>query len=63
MMILYNVDGLYLTIYACYSWEMALNIIFNVAFINMQGWKEAWEEVQEVNNMKPWLLFSDCIPM
>jgi hypothetical protein len=32
---LYKGDNLRLTIYACYSWEMALNITLIVSFDNM----------------------------
>jgi hypothetical protein len=36
---LYNGDGLQLIIYACDSWEIALNVCIEVSFGKMQGWK------------------------
>jgi hypothetical protein len=42
--VLYKGDGLELTIYANYSWEIELNIGLDVSFGNMWGWRRLREE-------------------
>jgi hypothetical protein len=50
--ILYKGGSLQLTIYACYSWEIALNIGPDASFNNMQDWKGIPEKAREVTSMK-----------
>jgi hypothetical protein len=37
--VLHEGEGLLLAIFACLSWEMALNVRFKMSFYNMQDWK------------------------
>jgi hypothetical protein len=41
-------DGVRLNVYACYSWETALNVGLDVSFDSMQDWKGIWMEAGEV---------------
>jgi hypothetical protein len=44
---LYKGNGIQLTICAYCSWETALNAGFDVAFDNIQDWKETREKAEE----------------
>jgi hypothetical protein len=44
--IIYKEDSLWLTIYACYLWEMVLNDGPNASFDNMLGWKRTREKAE-----------------
>jgi hypothetical protein len=50
--ILYKGDGLVLTVYACYLWEVALNGNLITAFNNVQDWKGIWEKAGKVIERK-----------
>jgi hypothetical protein len=54
---LYNGDGLQLTTFVCYSWEMALNVDLDVSFNSVQDWKGILEKRGEVNSMKAYSLY------
>jgi hypothetical protein len=43
-------DPLRLTIYACYSWEVALNFGLDLSSGNKQEWKGMWETGEEVDS-------------
>jgi hypothetical protein len=44
----YKEDSLWLTIYACYLWEMALNDGPDASFDNILSWKEIWEKAEQI---------------
>lgn len=45
-------DGLRLTVCACYSWEMSLNVSLDASFDNVQDCKGIQENAGQVNDMK-----------
>jgi hypothetical protein len=55
VVLLYKEDGLKLIIYACHSWEMALNVGLNVCFGNMRDWKGIREKVGDVNSTNAYI--------
>jgi hypothetical protein len=58
--ILCNGGDLQSTIYACFSWEIALNFVQNVSFYNILDWKEMQEGSEEVNIRKAGILSDIC---
>jgi hypothetical protein len=48
--VIFKGDCLRLTVFACYSWEMALYYGLDASFDNMYNWKGIRQKVGEVNS-------------
>jgi hypothetical protein len=53
--ILYKGDDIRLSTWACYSWEMALNVGLDVSFDNMEEWKGIRNKAVEVNSTETYI--------
>jgi hypothetical protein len=62
--VLYKGNGLWLTIWLCYSSEMAWNVGLSTSFDNIQNWKGIWENRIKANipndEISCWILSGHC---